>query len=326
MDLIKELGALALASRLKRLSETMMRGVTRLYEDQQVEFHPRWFPVVYLLNQEGPMPVTAIAEALGMTHPAINQTAGQLSRYGLINSRKDRKDERKRILSLSKKGRDTVARLKPLWDIIDQCGRDLIDECGSDFLGVLEKMEQELLRMDMYKRVNNHLNRQKAAECEILDYRSGLKKHFKSLNYEWLNKYFKVEEHDEKILDNPERYILKKGGQILFVRAGDEIIGTAALIRLDDKTYELAKMAVTEKWQGLGIGKKLALAAIDLARQLGARRMVLGTSVELETACHLYRALGFVETESGQMPYPGYERCTIFMEKSLDKQEKIKKG
>ena len=157
MDLIKELGTLALASRLKRLSDIMMRGVTRLYEEQQVEFHPRWFPVVYLLKTQGPMSVTAIAEALGMTHPAINQTAGQLSRHDLINSRKDKKDERRRILSLSKKGRDTVNKLEPLWDIIKKCSQELINENDPNFLNVVENIEGELIRKDMYERVNEYL-------------------------------------------------------------------------------------------------------------------------------------------------------------------------
>ena len=103
MDIIKQLGSLALASRLKRLSDALMQGVEQLYREQEVTFHPRWFPVAYLLKQKSPMAVTEIAEALGMTHPAVNQTAAQMTRHGLLLSRKDKKDERRRLLSLSKK-------------------------------------------------------------------------------------------------------------------------------------------------------------------------------------------------------------------------------
>ncbi|MFZ5979501.1 MAG: bifunctional helix-turn-helix transcriptional regulator/GNAT family N-acetyltransferase [Candidatus Zixiibacteriota bacterium] len=319
MDLIKELGTLALASRLKRLSESMMKGVSRLYEEQNVEFHPRWFPVVYLLKQEGPMAITAIADALGMTHPAINQTAGQLSRHGLISSRRDRKDERRRILALNKKGRETIRKLEPLWVIIERCGRDLVTECGPDFLQIIEKIEGELVVKDMYERVNECLLWQRPPEVEINGYQPSLKSHFKKLNYEWLNKYFRVEDHDREILNHPERFIIKNGGRIFFVRVNGEIVGTAALLKTDDRTYELAKMAVTEKWQGKGIGKKLVREVIDQARKLGARRVILATSPELERAVRLYRGMGFVETQPDRNQDHGYQRCTIFMEMILDK-------
>ena len=38
MDVLKQLGELAFASRLKRLSERLMKGVTRLYREHDVEF------------------------------------------------------------------------------------------------------------------------------------------------------------------------------------------------------------------------------------------------------------------------------------------------
>jgi len=319
MDLIKELGTLALASRMKRLSDIMMRGVTRLYEEQQAEFHPRWFPVVYLLKTQGPMSVTAIADALGMTHPAINQTAGQLSRHSLINSQRDKKDERRRILSLSKKGRDTVRKLEPLWDIINKCSQELINESDPNFLNVVEKIEGKLNRKDMYERVNEYLLKEDSDKVEIIAYKPSLKKHFKTLNYEWLNKYLEVEEYDEKFLCNPNRFILKNGGHIFFARVNGEIVGTAALLNSGNRTYELVKMAVTDKWQGHGVGKKLALAVIDRARELGASRVILATSPKLERAGRLYRRLGFVETKPKQCQNCGYQRCTIFMELKINK-------
>ena len=94
MDLIRELGPLAFASRLKRISEHLMRDVSRIYQEQDVGFQARWFPVLYLLGQKTSMSVTEVAHALGMTHPAVNQIAGAMSGAGLLSSSRDSSDER----------------------------------------------------------------------------------------------------------------------------------------------------------------------------------------------------------------------------------------
>ena len=41
---------------------------------------------------------------------------------------------------------------------------------------------------------------------------------FKSLNLEWLDRYFKVEPIDELVLNNPEREIVDKGGFIFMIQ------------------------------------------------------------------------------------------------------------
>ena len=44
-DIIAELGELAFASRLKRLSDRLMRDVSRIYQQMDVDFEARWFSV-----------------------------------------------------------------------------------------------------------------------------------------------------------------------------------------------------------------------------------------------------------------------------------------
>jgi hypothetical protein len=52
MDIIKDLAELALASRLKRLSDRLMKDVSQVYKDCKIDFEPRWFAVLYALNKE----------------------------------------------------------------------------------------------------------------------------------------------------------------------------------------------------------------------------------------------------------------------------------
>ena len=52
-------------------------------------------------------------------------------------------------------------------------------------------------------------------------------------------------------------------------------------------------MAVASESRGRGTGRKLLAAAVDHARELGARSVFLGTSRKLASAVHLYETFGF---------------------------------
>lgn len=118
------------------------------------------------------------------------------------------------------------------------------------------------------------------------------------MNEAWITKYFKIESEDLLILNNPYNYIIKPGGKIIFASFNNEIAGTCALLRKSETHYELAKMAVSEKYQGNLIGKNLGQVAIDRVKQLGGRRITLETSSLLIPAISLYRKLGFKKLEN----------------------------
>jgi len=128
---------------------------------------------------------------------------------------------------------------------------------------------------------------------EIIEFTENIRDYFKKLNFEWLEKFFLVLPSDEHVLTNPKESIIDKGGYIYFAKADIEIIGTFALIKVDDKTYEIAKMAVTEKYQHQGIGKKLMDFAIQKAKGLNAELVILYSNTELKIAVNMYAKFGF---------------------------------
>ncbi len=148
-------------------------------------------------------------------------------------------------------------------------------------------------------------------QVNILPYSTELAIYFKELNIAWIQKYFTVEEHDTEQLDNPEEYIISKSGYILFAEYTNEIVGTCALIKTGENEFELAKMAVAAGLQGKQIGKKIAIAAIELAKQQGAKRLWLESNRILQPAINLYIKLGFIEIPITATPYA---RADIRME------------
>lgn len=148
-------------------------------------------------------------------------------------------------------------------------------------------------------------------EVTMMPYNAKYASDYKQLNLAWIEKYFTVEAHDVEQLDNPDLYIIDKGGYILFAQYNDAIVGTCALIKTGEKEYELAKMAVAENVRGKQIGKLLGLAVIEQAKLAGAKRVWLESNRILTTALNLYSKLGFVEIPITSTPYA---RADIRME------------
>lgn len=148
---------------------------------------------------------------------------------------------------------------------------------------------------------------------EIVDYAPQFKKAFKELNEEWIRKYFKMEAADHKSLDYPKENIINKGGYIKIVLWNGEPVGVCALtpVAIEGYDFELAKMAVSPKAQGLGIGWMLGQAVISQAKKTGAKKIFLESNTILTPAINLYKKLGFVKIEGFESPY---ERSNIQME------------
>ncbi len=154
-------------------------------------------------------------------------------------------------------------------------------------------------------------------KVKIVDFEIGNKAHqnaFKQINYDWIEKYFKVEKSDTESLENPEIYFINRGGAIVLAEKDGEFLGTAALKSMGNKSYELCKMGVLESARGHGLGELIAKAAIEKAKQLNAKRVYLETNSSLSPAISLYKKLGFEQIENFTSPY---ERADVAMEVHL---------
>jgi GNAT superfamily N-acetyltransferase len=88
------------------------------------------------------------------------------------------------------------------------------------------------------------------------------------------------------------------------------------MLNKGNATFELAKMAVTPKAKGRGIGFLLGSLVIEKAELLQAERIYLESNTLLAPAINLYKKLGFQKSEGVTSPY---ERCNIQMELKLKK-------
>ena len=71
----------------------------------------------------------------------------------------------------------------------------------------------------------------------------------------------------------------------------------------EDEGYELSKMAVDPKFQGLKIGQRLMQYCIDFAKQKEWKELILYSNTTLENAIYIYRKFGFKEIPIEGSPY-----------------------
>jgi GNAT superfamily N-acetyltransferase/DNA-binding MarR family transcriptional regulator len=293
-DIFSELGGLALASRLRRLSEAMMAEGEDLYRDLGVTFRPRWFPAFFAIGRRSPFAVGELAEALGISHTAVAKIAEEMARARLIHSARDgRGDRRRRLYALAPEGRRTLGRLKPVWREFERAVSELLAESDADLLGGIARFEKAFSRRSVADRVRERLGLNPRRRLEIVDYRPAYKKHFRALNEEWLRGHFTIEKEDAAVMADPRGRVVRKGGFVLFALWDGEVAGTCAVMRHESGLLELCKMAVRQELRQRGIGTALVKTAIDRVRSMGVRELYLRTSPELRAAGRLYRRLGF---------------------------------
>jgi ribosomal protein S18 acetylase RimI-like enzyme len=156
-------------------------------------------------------------------------------------------------------------------------------------------------------------------QAEVVTYREQYRADFARLNREWIEHHFRLEASDLESFEDPHGTFVAPGGEVLFVLREGQVLGTCALRRESEDTFELCKMAVASESRGLGLGDVLMRAAIDTARERGARRVYLVSNTRLTPAIALYRKHGFLTTREGPevSQEAGYERADIIMELRL---------
>ena len=138
---------------------------------------------------------------------------------------------------------------------------------------------------------------------EIIPYSDEYASVFKVMNLEWLDKYNLTESHDLLILNDPKGTIIDNGGVIFLARSGDEIVGSAAIINEGHGIFELAKMTVATAFQGKGISKLLLEKCLEAAKERNAKKLILFSNSQLQTAISLYKKYGFKHVDVTDAPF-----------------------
>ncbi|MGE9310193.1 bifunctional helix-turn-helix transcriptional regulator/GNAT family N-acetyltransferase [Niabella sp. CJ426] len=312
MNIFDKTGKMAIGSRLRLLTAKITDDASKIYELYNVDFSPKWFPVFFVLSEEGAKTITEIAELIGHSQPSVTKIIKEMARAGLVKDNLKSNDKRKNVAGLTEKGKKLAEQTKVQNADVAEAVENLMMEASHNLWEAIAEWEFLLEQKSLFKRVQEQKKLREGKEVIIVPYQAQYKDAFKALNEEWISTYFEMEEADYKALDNPEEYILDRGGQILVALYQGEPVGVCALIKMNgsDYDFEMAKMAVSPKAQGKSIGWLLGQAVISTARKSGASTIYLESNTMLKPAINLYYKMGFKKVAG--LPTP-YKRCNIQM-------------
>lgn len=142
MNVIDESGILAISTRLQRLAEQLRKDGVLVYKASNIDFEPKWFPVIYTLHFKPVLSVVEIAAEIGYTHPSTISLLKELEKEKLIRSKKDKADERKRLITLTTKGQELIVRMKPVWEIMKAAAAEIADTQNNLMKAIIEAEEK----------------------------------------------------------------------------------------------------------------------------------------------------------------------------------------
>ena len=106
------------------------------------------------------------------------------------------------------------------------------------------------------------------------------------------------QQFEEELAGLPGDYGAPRGA-LLLAKVNGEAAGCCALRPLDSADYpdaaEMKRLYVRDRFRGFGLGRQLAEAMLDSARQAGYACVLLDTLDDMEAARTLYEDLGFEE-------------------------------
>lgn len=310
MEFYDKVGKMGLGSRLRRLSEMLTEQAGEVYSMYAIEMNPKWFPVFYVLAEGEDKSIMQIAQEISHSHPSVSTIIKEMVKHGVAMEVANKADARKNYIRLTDKGQEINKQIQVQYTDVNTAVETALKETQYDIWKAIAEWEHLLDQKSLLNRVKDAKKNRESAQVKVIDYTQQYQPAFKQLSEEWITQYFKMEATDYKSLDHPDEYIIDKGGHIFIALYNGEAVGTCAMIKMEDNTYELAKMAVSPKAKGKGIGFILGQACIIKAKELGAQKLYLESNTILKPAINLYYKLGFKKVTGVPSPY---ERCNIQM-------------
>jgi DNA-binding MarR family transcriptional regulator len=155
-DFIRSGGLFFLAHRLRRLSDELVAECERWFVEAGIVAPPRTTSMLYLIENEGPQRITAIASALRQFHPVVIDWVGKLKKLGLLATAIDPADRRRTIVSLTQAGRKEVSKIRAAEEAITAAYAALERETGVNLLDGIAAWESALAQRSLFVRIGEH--------------------------------------------------------------------------------------------------------------------------------------------------------------------------
>ena len=152
-DVVKQLGFLALGTRFKRIGEALQAQAQALLAANGVDIPAGHFPLLAALDRLGPLGVSELSQAVGVSQPVVSRSLLALEANGLVESTPVAADRRVRRIRLSRKGGELVRHAKrAVWPAIEAAVAHACKPLKGTLLDQLSALEAALAQASLLQR------------------------------------------------------------------------------------------------------------------------------------------------------------------------------
>lgn len=154
-DVVRSLGFLCLGSRFRRIGERLQADTQQIIDAFGISILPAQYPFLAAIDRAGPLTIGELAQAVGITQPGATRTVSQLLELGYVEMQAPVEDQRRRLVSLSPKGRELVDYSRQsVWPRIEEAVSELCGDLSGPLLDQLVAIEAGLAEAPLIRRVD----------------------------------------------------------------------------------------------------------------------------------------------------------------------------
>ncbi|WP_225585479.1 bifunctional helix-turn-helix transcriptional regulator/GNAT family N-acetyltransferase [Flavobacterium sp. MDT1-60] len=283
--------SLVLGNLLQRLTENLRKEAQLFYRSQNIDFEPKWFPVIYVLSQRKAISVVELSQEIGYSHPTTISLLKELEKKELIGSTKDAKDERKRLITLTEKANELIQQLQPLWAVMTQALVELTDT-ENNLYKAINEVNQNLKTKNLFDRMTTikemSLNTPEKAIVNDIKVEKIEDPKLESIAFAIRRQVF-VEEQNV----SQERESMDDAEAIHYLATVNGLPAGTARYRIMEKGAKIERIAVLSTYRGKKVGEAILKKIVEDLRD--EKKIYLYAQVN---ASPFYIKNGFTQTNN----------------------------
>lgn len=243
--------------------------------------------IMFELNQLSTATASKLVKLLSLDPAYLSRILRSFEEKKLIKKEKSNKDLRKHLLLLTSQGQQVISELQEKANRqMKSLLANISDEAQEQLISAMKTVER-ILRGETEKSEIFTLRSHKPGDIGYITYRHGviyadeyqLDETFEAYVAKYLAKF--IENY------NPAKDYL------WIVEKGNKIVGSIAIVKVEDTVAQLRWLLVEPNTRNKGIGTKLMHEALNFCRNRGYHKVILGTISDLKIARKLYSKNGF---------------------------------